>query len=227
MRGLYFETERQFMEFVQVIPYEHNPDDVYSPKLVNILQSTGPQIDGMFKIIEAEPGLAPVSDSFPSHYDTLNSHGLLEIQKVIPQRMERPFKPYEARSPDWWQAYNHAKHDLPDGVYEGTFDKVLRALGGIVVLHHIGQLLFFRHLPKTGISQQPDFLAEVVDSQNWHDIESAFVHDPYDETGIRFAHGGGIPPISIGRMKPLSVAEMDLSSQVFYYLTFIPGCLAM
>lgn len=222
MRGLYLETERQFVEFGQVIPYERNPEGIYSPRLVNILQSTGPQVDGMFKILEAELGLPPASDKFPSHYDTLNAKGLLEIQKVTPQRVKRPFKPFEARSPDWWQAYNDTKHDLPNGVYRGTLEKVIRALGGVVVLHHIGQLLFFRHLAKTGISQHPDFLAEVVDSKNWHDIELAFMRDPDDENGIRFAHGGGIPPISIGRMKPLSVAEMDLTSQVFYFLTFYP-----
>jgi len=222
MEDLYWDTERQFLEFAAIIPYDHNPDDVYSPRLVSILRSAGSQIDGLLKIITERLGLTPASNKYPAYYECLNQGGMLQCQKVTPVRTLKPFKPFTDKNPPWWKAYNDTKHGLPEGAYAATLVNTLQALGALYVLHHIGRLLLFQEVPGTGISQQSDFPASLLKAENWYDFEEEFRENPHDTQGVHFHHGGGVEPLRLASGKFLGLPGLDWGSEVLYYLTFFP-----
>src|SRR5439155_8773155 len=110
MRGLYREAQRQFSEFTEIVPYENNPDNVYSPKLYTILQSAGSQVAGMLRLVSNELGLGVKDDKFPAYYKALNGDTILQIQKLTLRETWKPIRPFDSDKPKWWEAYNDTKH---------------------------------------------------------------------------------------------------------------------
>ena len=75
------DLEKQFLYFDELIPYHHNPNNVYSPRLYGIIQNTCAQIMAMMQIPAVELGVKPSNDDFPSYYGVLNQNNLLSKQK--------------------------------------------------------------------------------------------------------------------------------------------------
>lgn len=135
MQKLYRFTELEFLEFNRVIPYDHNPDTVFSPELFNLLYSIGPQIYGMFEILTTSFLLRPRKKDFPSYHKVLNAKKLLSSQRVILRDNQRELRPFvtksEVKKHPWWAVYNGSKHAMPYGIFDVKLKIVLNALGGL------------------------------------------------------------------------------------------------
>ena len=162
MQQLYSNLESEFLSFNKIVPYNHNPDDVYSPKLVNILQNIGPQIYGIFNIISKQLGITVNPDKFPNYVRVFNEKELLSNQHVILMEGGKQIKPFEKDQENytWWDAYNSVKHDLPKGIFEATYGKVIQSLGSLYILHHISDTI---QRKKNPIIEE----GEILDSSNW------------------------------------------------------------
>jgi hypothetical protein len=105
---------------------------------------------------------------FINLHSFLNKKKMLEVQKVAPledvHRVLTPFRLKAQNTPQWWQAYNDTKHDLPEGDTFGKLGFVLDALGAVAILHDIAQAFLHE-------KAAPD---RTLDSVNWVDNELQF-----------------------------------------------------
>jgi len=137
MNKLFFETEKQLVEFSNTVPLD-NPQETYSPRLYSILQFSCSQIHGLFKMICGNLDLHP-KDDFPSYFEVLNENKMLHKQEVV--LLEhlvtlRPFNESETRH-DWWASYNDTKHNLPAGIKQGTIGNTINAVSAVLILNRI------------------------------------------------------------------------------------------
>jgi len=169
MQKQYHNSEYQFLQFNEIIPYNHNPLDIYSPRLVSLALYLGPQILGMFEIIKQQTELT-CTDKFPSYYDALNVRSLLSSQGFILADSKVVYRPFDNNNPQWWQAYNNIKHKMPVGIFKATYENIINMIGALFILHHIADLCQ-RDLP---LLQQ----ADILDSTNWLEVNTIgqYVH---------------------------------------------------
>ncbi len=176
MQRQYHNSEYEFLQFNEIIPFNRNPLDIYSPKLVNLSLYLGPQILGMFEIIKQQTGVT-CSDEFPSYYKALNVNSLLSSQGVILSGSKVVYRPFPNNNPKWWQAYNKIKHKMPVGIFQATFENIINMIGGLFILHHIADVCQ-RDLPTY-------HRANVLDSDNWLKVHTVGQYIYYkDGTGI-------------------------------------------
>ncbi len=175
---LYMTTERQFIDFDEIVPHDRNPDNVYSPRLYSILQSSGSQVDGLFRAIVHEMSLCAKTENVPGFYDALNSKGLLPNLKVLTRRSHRRLQPFTTNPPDWWKAYNYSKHNLPEGLYEVNLGRTLDALGGVFILLYIGLACLGRTTLGTNVINRTDFPDWILDATLWQDFEQSLLSTP-------------------------------------------------
>jgi len=137
MQKQFRNSESQFLEFAEIVPYTNNPLNIYSPKMVSLLLYLGPQILGMFEILKKQNDIT-CGDTFGSYYDALNKKGMLSCQGFILNDSALVGNPFNDRDPKWWQTYNHhVKHMMPSGIFEATYQNVIEAIGALFILHHI------------------------------------------------------------------------------------------
>jgi hypothetical protein len=163
MRKIYLESERQFIEFDNIVPYADNDDKVYSPRLVNMLYGIELQIDGMLKILIKLLSLKPKRQTFPSYIKELNSGGMLSIQEIHFRESRRVMVPFFIDSEyntTWHKAYNDTKHQLPKGMYSGKYGNVANALAALAILHEIVYTIAYRE----------SYRKEALNKEYWHPI---------------------------------------------------------
>lgn len=214
---LYFELEREFVEVCEVVPYERNPAQVYSPRFYSILQTAGALVDGLLK------GLANLrlrrvrSDKFPALYTALNAGGVLPTLKLVPMKGGAPFTAFDRNPPDWWTAYNNSKHKLPEGQYESRLGTTLRAIGGAYVLLRIGTVLVAGLSRRSVIGERSDFPDCIFEEKSWLDIPPELERGW--DTPVRRTEGGGERTIGSARRLGTFASIDDLAigreSQLF------------
>jgi hypothetical protein len=209
MGKLYQDTERQFLSFNRIVPYNHNPSEVYSPRLYSIMQSSSAQIISMMASLKSflcddtfnSPSNTYQKD-FPFYYKRLNKEEMLSVQKLAPKeditKIITPFK-FDGVIPEWWQAYNKTKHGLPSGAYECNLGNVLNSIGALTILHDISQWILLTSAHTT-----------ILDKDNWKDNDYAkeyeYKMDSIIDDDFR-GHTMAERPIFRAR------------SHIFYYLT--------
>jgi len=145
MQALHQDLEDRFLSFNKVVAFNHNPDEVYSPRLYSVLQGASSQVISMMQLLTSELKLykSQKQEKFHFYYKLLNSEGMLSKQIICPKKDTRrimaPFQIYENETPKWWKKYNDSKHDLPKGAYQGTIGNVLGAMGALAILHDIAE----------------------------------------------------------------------------------------
>ncbi|NIU86711.1 MAG: hypothetical protein GWN56_05280 [Nitrosopumilaceae archaeon] len=162
MQKVYRATEYQFLQFNEIIPYSHNSSDVYSPYLVNMVLSIGPQILGMFEIIKRQARVR-CADTFGAYRNALNRSCLLSKQGFFLRETRKKKQPFPSRGkPAWWDAYNKAKHKAPLGFNKINLGNTIEALGALFILHHIADVA------QTNFNRGPTYdAADFTDSSNW------------------------------------------------------------
>src|SRR5688500_6075517 len=125
MRDLHRDLEKQFLSFDELVPYNHNPDDVYSPRLYSILQGTSAQVISLMQNIVAELNSKNISSlwqaKFKDYYDFLNIKGVLSLQVVSPKKkfdkIMTPFALNKYTVHDWWNILYTIQLTLSSGVF--------------------------------------------------------------------------------------------------------------
>lgn len=135
----YFYLESSFIEITRIIPLE-NPNEAFSPRLYEILQSTCSQVESISKIISEKLDLQPQENNFPYIFEKMNENGLLDKQAVdlfkLPGgKVMQPLIKTGQHAPKWWDEYNASKHNLPEGYKAGNVGNVPIALAGLYILH--------------------------------------------------------------------------------------------
>ena len=161
MMGLYRYTERQFLEFDEIVPMITNQHSINSPKLYFLLLTTCGQIESvMNKICENLYGISEEEFKFYKSYKKLNENKVLDHLSVKVMKTNcicrpfvdtsRPFskpgsffsKPRHKLEINWWESYNDAKHKIPTGMKHGTISNTVSALAALYLL-----LNFFISIP--------------------------------------------------------------------------------
>lgn len=139
MLNFYFYTEKQFKDFIDIVPLVNSPI-TYSPIMYNVLQSSCGQIENMMRLLCDKFELKYVEKNFPSYYKLLNRDGILARQQIALLKESGANTPFQFTSeyaPNWWSGYNDTKHNLPDGLQQGNLGNVTLALSGLFALHCI------------------------------------------------------------------------------------------
>jgi len=165
MQKQFRNSEAQFMEFSQIIPYVNNPLNIYSPKMVSLLLYIGPQILGMFEILKKQTS-SDCGDTFGAYYDAFNEKGMLSCQGFVLEDVRDAILPFDNKEPEWWKAYNHhVKHKMPEGIFKATYDNVINAIGALFILHHIVDM---KQRNRNKIFEE----ADMFEQENWLRVNS-------------------------------------------------------
>ena len=147
MQELYRFTERQFLEFDEIVPMRLNKEgNVVSPKLYFLLMAVCGQVESVTRHICKELGI-PVkkNDGFSTLYNKLcGKFSLIKeqsVQIVMTRDVIRPFGETEKDIPSWWTSYNNVKHKIPEGMEHATARQTIYALGGLYLLMNLYQSL--------------------------------------------------------------------------------------
>ena len=172
MKSLFQETERQFLEVSHIIPLD-NDLKTYSPRFYNILQFSCAQVHSLFKMICSRLDLKVEYDNFPEYYKILNQKGMLEKQMILLIHNVKVYNPFKTnKHHEWWAGYNDTKHDLPDGIKQGTLGNVIDAITAVFALINIANLTRWHH-------NEPE---KLLDGNNWHPSMI-----PYDDVNLQVA----------------------------------------
>lgn len=139
MREIYLNTEKQFLEFNEWVPFETNDWEINSTRLYFILITTCGQIEALMKKICEELKISPKEENFAGWYEALNHDRVLYFQQVSVIRTNDTIKPFNENNSNhfWWKNHNKAKHELPEGILHGTIKNVIYALAALNGLHKI------------------------------------------------------------------------------------------
>ena len=168
MLDFYFETEKQFLDLIRIIPLENN-EETFSPILYNILQSSCGQVENMMRLLCDRFELEYDRYSkFPKYYELLNKNGTLERRKILQKKTQTTYTPFQINdgelTPSWWSGYNDTKHFLPDGLVAGNLKNTVQALSAVYILHCMGYYALY-------------WCDEFFDEKNWADFEPMYTHD--------------------------------------------------
>jgi hypothetical protein len=157
---LYKYMESDFIHFLEYVPYTHDHQKVYSPKLLALLLQIGGYIDTVFKemakfndfrgipecqeIISAikkrEYGIGFARTAFERIYRlSSNNGGKLEAKlSWFGPKQINPFKNFaEGKNPGWWSAYNAVKHKWSEALSQANLVNTLEALAGALLLNSV------------------------------------------------------------------------------------------
>jgi len=137
MGDFYIDTEKQFLDLIRIIPLD-NPDETYSPRLYNVLQSSCSQVENLMRLLCEKFSLKYENTDFPAYHKLLNVEGIMDKQWIYCTKTDSTLYPFEIETdfvtPFWWRGYNGTKHKLPDGLKQGNIKNTLFALSASYTL---------------------------------------------------------------------------------------------
>lgn len=139
LKTLLRDSEKQLLEFNEIIPYDRNPSDIYSPKLVNLLLQIGPQIESLTDLIGGQLGLKLSENGLPSRINQLNSDGVLSNFDITTRPHNLKISPFENEL-QWWSSYNKTKHELAKFQFKVTYQTVMESLAALAALHRLASV---------------------------------------------------------------------------------------
>jgi len=167
MLNFYYYTEKQFKEFIDIVPLINSPI-TYSPIMYNVLQSSCGQIENLMRLLCDKFELRYSEKNFPTYYKLLNNDGVLERQKIILLKESGETEPFKIDSnfetPRWWRGYNDTKHNLPEGLQEGNLGNVTGAISGLYALHCFVYYAQFSS-------------SDILEKSKWYDIDPLFTNE--------------------------------------------------
>jgi len=170
MLNFYYYTEKQFKEFVDIVPLINSPI-TYSPILYNVLQSSCGQIENLLRLLcdKFELKYSDNEKKFPTYYKLLNNGGVLERQKITLLKVSGETEPFKidsnSKTPSWWHGYNDTKHNLPEGFQEGNLGNVTNAITGLYALHCF---VYYAQFSSS---------SDILKKSNWYDIDPLLTNE--------------------------------------------------
>jgi hypothetical protein len=134
----FISVEEQLAQILDVIPYCDAHKPVWSPRLVSVLLDAGSQLDSLWRHTHTpagknEPG---IRDYFNEWGNDLGPRWVVFFGGSTPTRVE-PFREWrgakEYAALEWWQAYNHLKHDRLARVEQATVGNAVQACAGLLL----------------------------------------------------------------------------------------------
>ena len=136
----YMDLERQFIEYLNYVPYLEGNEKTYSFRLANLILSIGSHIDSAFKEIArysefsgkypemlkpkdeyGKPRFPEIIDYYPINSEYSLSERKIMF-KVIPKRVPiKPFENYKEKGqavPRWWAHHNKIKHNFNKDTFQ-------------------------------------------------------------------------------------------------------------
>ena len=173
LKRLFADSEQELKKFNEIIPYEHNPVKIYSPKLVNLLLQIGPQIESLTDLIATKKALGFERGGVPARIERINHDSVLSRFEIIFKINGALITPFTLKQ-KWWTTYNETKHNLAQSQFDITSQSVLDALAALAALHRLADVI-----SKT----DEDNLEYILEKQYWR---KAFWHQSNDaETSRR------------------------------------------
>ena len=139
LKRLFQDSQQQLKEFNEIIPIEHNPHHIYSPKLVNLLLQIGPQIEGVTDLITSKKSLK-FERGVTSRIESINHDGVLSNFQITFTLNGALFTPFPLKK-EWWTTYNETKHNLAQSQFDITSQSVLDALAALAALHRLADVI--------------------------------------------------------------------------------------
>lgn len=160
MKELYRFTERQFLEFDEIVPMRLNRKrDTVSPKLYFLLMTICGQVESVTgricKCLEIHAGSNMFGALYKKLCEEFSAIKEQSVQIVMTRDVIRPFGETENDTPSWWTSYNKIKHNIPEGIERATVRHTVHALGGLYLL-----LNFYQSIP----CKNPK---NILDAENW------------------------------------------------------------
>ena len=160
MQELYRLTEKQFLEFDEIVPMRLNKKgDTVSPKLYFLLMTICGQVESLTGCICKHCDIRVKKDMFSKRYKKLREKSSAiekqSVQVVMTRETLCPFGETESDTPSWWTAYNKVKHKIPEGLERATVRHTVNALGGLYLL-----LNFYQSIPRSNPKA-------ILDAKNW------------------------------------------------------------
>jgi hypothetical protein len=220
----YQSFENEFLNFLEVVPYEKQNKDTWSPKLVSILQNCCRMIDSIFKA-SVPPNTKPKKEKkftiedyreiFSQKLGLSTSRCLVYIS---PPFFLEPFNewqsPQNPQPPKWWSVHNRIKHDGLANMHLATVDTTLIALCGLfglIAKHHEMSAEILRHqwLNRGGVN--PSIVLEDLSKEN-REVELQKRNNGYLVHSKLFVTTIGRPfPSDIQEIRPIVYPDQRLS----------------
>lgn len=147
----YMDLERQFIDFLNYVPYLDGNETVYSFRLMNLILAVGAHVDSAFKEMFRSPEFSKKYDkilkkvnsgkaTIKDYRELENDYGLSKrevVFKRLPERETvRPFQQFEfSKSPKWWTDYNEIKHEFSLNFTKANLKNVRDSLAGAFLLN--------------------------------------------------------------------------------------------
>lgn len=155
---MFQEIEENIINFLNYVPIDTNHLEVYSPKLIAIISTVGPELINSFDLAVCETGFGirkyqpePLKEleellkkekdlkdnyrslTFPDYYSFLSKHEFPPLNIATVQMKESDIftMPFEEPYPDWWKSYNLLKHDKYNNLKSATLRNMLKATAGL------------------------------------------------------------------------------------------------
>src|SRR4051812_46824626 len=114
----FLSLERDLIRTVDFVEIEPRNSATFSIEYVKLLLLVGSEVDVIAKMICTSVAPSQTAGNIVDYRNILTAafHGVHEVELAIP-RYGLTFKPWSnwdpaiAKSPDWWTAYNHVKHE--------------------------------------------------------------------------------------------------------------------
>lgn len=162
LKRLQYDSEKHLLEFNEIIPYEHNPEDVYSPRLVNLILQLGPQVENIIDLIVKKLQLKPQGSGTPSRIKEINKTGILSKLRIISIPHQLQFTPFTDKL-EWWDDYQYTKHDLSKFQFKVTYSAVMNSASALAGFHKLADTI--------KIADAQNTLDKIFDKNNWKDYQ--------------------------------------------------------
>ena len=158
LKRLFADSEKRLHEFNETIPYEHNPTEVFSPILVNLILQVGPQIENLTDMMMEKLDITPEGNGLLSRIKTLNKNNVLSNFQIHLKPELIQFKPFDQKS-EWWSLYNSLKHDLSKSQFDITYLSVMNSMAALASLHRLADVVRICN---------SDYLEHILTEEYWH-----------------------------------------------------------
>lgn len=151
------ETEKEFVSFLEVVPFVPKHSNVYSFKLFNLMLTIGSHVENVFKtmarypkfsndpkiqkIIRSDkPNIRMYGEAFEPIYHLSSKRILIKKEPIYGLREYYknliPFSSFSKKSPLWWREYNELKHSWykENNISKANIINTLNALASLFQL---------------------------------------------------------------------------------------------
>ncbi len=196
LKRLFSDSEKQLHEFNENIPYEHNPTNVFSPKLVNLILQVGPQIENLTDLMIGKLAITYEGSGLLSRIKTLNKNDVLSKFKIHLKPQLIQFTPFDQKS-EWWDLYNALKHDLSESQFKITYLSVMNSMAALASLHRLADVIKI---------SGDEYLTCVLEDKYWSNTIN------YAQT-----NGGGIGGLRVRLITPAWESSLFRIENYFVY----------